>query len=444
MSRANNREKDKMRKFYTTEDDFEDKLQRLRAPFEPLELWFSSKEKISAVEDIIENVYKRGNEAICEYTEKFDNVRIPSDKIRISEDEILSAYNRTEESLKKSIGIAIENVTAYQEHIRVYQSKAIQRKGIKLQTWYQPLQRVGICVPGASAPLPSTVIMSAVPAKVAGVKEIVVMSPPRYEGTIHPLILACCYMLGINEVYRMGGAHAVAGIAIGTDSIKAVDKIVGPGNIYVQIAKKLLFGVVDIDSFAGPSEIVVLADDSANPKFVAADLLGQAEHDPGCAILITDNEELSNSVEKEVETLLKELPKSEQTRKCLDEYGAIIIADTLDSAINLVNRLSPEHLSVQTKDVENVVCKCTTAGAIFVGSYTSEALGDYVAGPSHVLPTGGTARFFSPLNVMDFIRHTSVIRYDKEALKNIYPVIRDFTEAEQLIAHQRSASVRLK
>ncbi len=433
-----------MRKIYAFENDFSEKLLQLRESFEPLELWFSSKDKISSVENIIETVYAKGDEALCEFTRKFDNVELSSDKIRVSEEEIVLAYEQLDVKLREAIRVAISNVTDYQEHIKVYQRESLRRDGVELRTWYQPIERVGICVPGASAPLPSTVIMSAVPAKVAGVNDIVVMSPPRFNGTIHPVILACCYMLGIREIYRIGGAHGVAGIAIGTNSIKAVDKIVGPGNIYVQIAKKLLFGVVDIDSFAGPSEIVVLADERANPKFVAADLLGQSEHDPGSGILVTDSEKLAISVENEIEILLKDLPRAEQTKRCLDEYGAIIIADNLDSAIAIVNRLAPEHLSIQTDDFENVLLRCTKAGAIFAGDYTSEALGDYVAGPSHVLPTGGTARFFSPLNVMDFIRHTSVIRYDKKALADVYPTIKEFTDAEQLIAHQKSARIRLE
>ncbi len=433
-----------MRKIYTNKSGFWDELSRLRAPFEPLALWISSKDKILTVENIIEQVYKRGDKALCEFTEKFDNVKLSSDNLRISKDEIAEAYDKTDETVRNSIQIAIDNVKVYQQHIKVYQQEAIKREGVELRTWYQPLNRVGVCVPGASAPLPSTVIMSAVPAIVAGVKEVVVMSPPRFEGSIHPLILACCCMLGIKEVYRIGGAQGVAGLAIGTNSIKCVDKIVGPGNIYVQIAKKLLFGVVDIDSFAGPSEIVVLADENANPKFVAVDLLGQAEHDPGSGILVTDSEKLAFSVEREIENLLSDLPRAQQIKKCLDEYGAIIIADTPELAIDIVNRLAPEHLSVQTDDVDRTLSRCVASGAIFAGHYTSEAVGDYVAGPSHVLPTGGTARFFSPLNVMDFIRHTSVIKYDKQALEKVYPVIKDFTEAEQLLAHQKSASVRLE
>jgi histidinol dehydrogenase len=303
---------------------------------------------------------------------------------------------------------------------------------------------VGICVPGASVPLPSTVIMSAVPAIVAGVKEIVVMSSPRYEQSVHPTVLACCRMLGITEVYRIGGAHAVAAMAFGTKTVKAVDKIVGPGHPVVQMAKKLLFCVVGIDSFAGPSEIVVLADEKANPRFVASDLIGQAEHDPGSGILVTPSEKLAGQVEKELDQLLSNFGRKEQAKRCLETFGALIITKDLPEAIEIVNKIAPEHLSVQTADFDADAAKCTTAGAIFLGPYTSEALGDYVAGPSHVLPTGGTARFFSPLNVMDFMRHTSMIKYTREALEKIYPAIQALTDAEMLPGHQISAKVRLE
>ncbi len=433
-----------MQKLYTYKNGFSEAFRHLRTQLEPIELWFRSKDKISAVENVIERIYHHHDDALCEFTEKFDNVRLSSDNIAVSKDELKAAYEQIERSMIDSIQLAIENVTKYQQHIKVYQQDVLKQAGVELRTWYQPIERVGICVPGASAPLPSTVIMSAVPAKVAGVKEIAIVSPPRHKGSIHPLILACCYMLDITEVYRIGGAQAVAALAIGTETIKPVHKIVGPGNIYVQLAKKILFGAVDIDSFAGPSEIVVLADEAANPKFVAADLLGQAEHDPGSGILVTDSESLAQAVEREIDNLLKELPRAEQAKRCLEEYGALIIADNIDSAIDVVNKLAPEHLSIQTENFEQTISKCKTAGAIFAGPYTSEALGDYVAGPSHVLPTGGTAKFFSPLNVMDFIRHTSVIRYDKDALAKVYPAIKNFTEAEQLIAHQKSASIRLE
>ena len=433
-----------MRRIFADDKQFESQLNEIRSRFEPLGIWFRNQEKIEAVNGIIKEVYNRGNGAVCEMTSRFDGVDLAPDGLKISGEEIEDAYKSIDIDLKSSIQIAIDNVRRYQEHIKVYQQSSLKDEGIELTTWYQPLGRIGICVPGASAALPSTVIMSAVPAQVAGVKNIVVVSPPRWNGSIHPVVLASCRMLGIEEVYRIGGSQAVAAIAIGTESIKPVDKIVGPGNIYVQLAKKLLFGVVDIDSFAGPSEIVVLAESSTNPTFAAADLIGQAEHDPGSAILITPDESLANKVEEEIESILSDFSRAEQTRRCIEEFSAIIITKDLSQAIETVNRIAPEHLSVQTQNYDADAARCTNAGAIFVGPFTSEAVGDYVAGPSHVLPTGGTARFFSPLNVMDFIRHTSVIKYSREALVKVYPAIEKLTGAEMLPGHQLSAKLRLE
>lgn len=433
-----------MQKIFADDKKFKSKLNSLRSQLEPLNIWFHNQDKIDSVNDIIKEVYNRGDRAVCEMTDKFDNVKLTSDTLKVQADEIEQAYYNLDAELRESIQLAIDNVRRYQEHIKVYQQSSLKSEGIELKTWYQPLERIGICVPGASAPLPSTVIMSSVPAQAAGVKDIVVVSPPRWNGAIHPVVLACCRMLGIDEVYRIGGAQAVAAIAIGTESIKPVDKIVGPGNIYVQLAKKLLFGVVDIDSFAGPSEIVVLADNSTNAKFAASDLIGQAEHDPGSAILVTPDELLAEKVEKEIESILADFARNKQARRCLEEFSAIIITKDLPQAIDVVNHIAPEHLSVQTKNYEQDAAKCKNAGAIFLGPFTSEAVGDYIAGPSHVLPTGGTAKFFSPLNVMDFIRHTSVIKYSKKALERMYPAIEKLTDAEMLPGHQISAKLRLE
>jgi histidinol dehydrogenase len=396
------------------------------------------------VQGVIENVSQNGDQAVCELTEKFDKVTLSPDQLRVPPDEIDRAYEHTDSTLRQAIQLSIDNVRRYQEHIKVQQPKPLKSDGTELLTRYAPMKRVGICVPGGSAPLASTVIMTAVPAQVAGVKEIVLVSPPKYHNTIHPTVLACCKMLGITEAYRIGGMQAVAALALGTQSIPAVDKIVGPGHPVVQMAKKMLYCVVGIDSFAGASEIVVLADESANPRFVASDLIGQAEHDPGSGILVTPSRALAAAVEKELDNLLANLSRKEQARRCLDQYGAIIITENLDRAIDVVNDLAPEHLSVQTKNYDADTERCITAGAIFVGPYTSEALGDYVAGPSHVLPTSGTARFFSPLNVMDFMRHTSVIKYDKNALAKVYPAIEALTDTEMLPGHKLSAKVRLE
>jgi len=428
-----------MKRILTTNGDIEREIRRLHDNFQPLDF-----KLMQIVQDVIDQVRSRGDDAVCELTAKFDKASLTPATMRVSDDELERAYRNTDETLRRAIQTAIDNVRRYQEHIRVHQQSSLNEDGVELRTRYLPLRRIGVCVPGASAPLPSPVIMSAVPAQVAGVKEVVVVSPPRHENSVHPTVLAACRMLGISEVYRIGGAQAVAALAFGTNTIPAVDKIVGPGHPVVQMAKKLLFCVVGIDSFAGPSEIVVLADDSSNPRFVASDLIGQAEHDPGSGILVTPSTALADRVEKELDDLLATFLRGRQARKCLDEYGALIVTDTLDQAIDIVNRLAPEHLSVQTQNYDADAARCTNAGAIFVGPYTSEALGDYVAGPSHVLPTGGTARFFSPLNVMDFMRHSSVIKYNRQALEKVYPAIKALTDAEMLPGHQISAKVRLE
>jgi len=428
-----------MKRFSTNCVIFEQEIRRLHDTFQPLDF-----KLMQLVQGVIDQVRREGDQAVCDLTAKFDKVVLTPESLRVGADEIESAYQKTDNTLRQAIQTAIDNVRRYQEHIKVFQQSPLTTDGVELRTRYLPLRRIGICVPGASAPLPSTVIMSAVPAQVAGVGEIVVVSPPRHNNSVHPTVLAACKMLGITEVYKMGGAQAVAALAFGTKSIPAVDKIVGPGHPVVQMAKKLLFCVVGIDSFAGPSEIVVLADEKANPRFVASDLIGQAEHDPGSGVLVTPSGELADKVEKELENLLSTFERGKQARKCLDDNGALIIAKNMDDAINVVNRLAPEHLSVQTQNYDADAARCTTAGAVFVGPYTSEALGDYVAGPSHVLPTGGTARFFSPLNVMDFIRHSSMIRYNREALEKIFPAIRALTDAEMLPGHQISAKVRLE
>lgn len=285
--------------------------------------------------------------------------------------------------------------------------------------------------------------MSIVPAKAAGVEQIAVVAPPRHNGDVHPTILAVCQELGVNEVYRIGGAHAVAALAFGTASIERVDKIVGPGGIYVQLAKKLVFGAVDIDNFAGPSEIVVIADETADPRFVAIDLLAQAEHDPGSAILLTPDRSLAQAVQQRVDQELDSLPRACGTRQSLERFSAIVMTRNLDQAIELTNELAPEHLQIQTRDAPSLAERCVNAGAIFVGEFTPEATGDYVAGPSHVLPTGGSARFFSGLSSNDFLHRTSVIRYDRRMLAAQAQAITTFARAEGLEAHARSTEIRL-
>jgi histidinol dehydrogenase len=310
---------------------------------------------------------------------------------------------------------------------------------------YTPLNRVGICVPGASAPLPSTVIMSAVPAQVAGVKEVVIISPPRCENSIHPVIQALCFELGIEEVYRIGGAHAVAALACGTETIKKVDKIVGPGNQWVQMAKKHVFGKVDIDSIAGPSEVLIIADDSADAAWVAADMLSQAEHAPGSALVLTDSQKLAQKILKELSTQVKQLDRSEQTLECLKKFSAVAVCENMDDVIAHANDFATEHLEIQCGDKsEAVVERIINAGAIFIGPYTPVAVGDYWAGPSHTLPTGSSAKFFSPLSSNDFVKSSSIIRYGEKMLKQCGDDIIRLAMVEGLDAHAKSVAIRTK
>jgi len=339
----------------------------------------------------------------------------------------------------KSIRKAIKNVRKYQTEIFIGSRKTC--RGIR----YTPIKRVGICVPGASAPLPSTVIMTAVPAQVAGVKEIAVVSPPRYKGSIHPTILAVCKELKITEVYRIGGAQAVAALAFGTETINFVDKIVGPGNRWVQMAKRKVFGSVDIDSVAGPSEVLVIADDKANPAWVAADMLSQAEHAPGSAIVFTDSQKFAENVLEELEKQVSRLGRSEETLECLKKFGAIIVFENTDEIITQANFFAPEHLEIQCGDKSRKIAdKIENAGAIFIGDYSPVAVGDYWAGPSHTLPTGRTARFFSALSANDFIKSISIIEYSKKQLAESAGDIIRLAEAEGLDAHAKSVKIRIE
>jgi len=433
-----------MRTLNDTDRNFHQQLADLRAQLLVKTLLLDSPDVFNSVQAIIQRIRSEGDAALCELTVEFDSVELKKAGIKVNASSLALADEAFTGDLRAAVDLAIANVQRYQRHIARYQDLALSRPGIELATRYRPLDRVGIYVPGGSAPLVSTLIMTAVPAQVAGVRQLAVCSPPRYHGDIHPAILAVCGMLGINEVYRIGGAQAVAAMALGTETVRPVSKIVGPGSVYVQLAKKAMFGIVDIDSFAGPSEIVVLADGSADPRFVAADLIAQAEHAPGSAILLTPTAKLPGQVARQIDRLLDRSDRAGPTRECLDRYSAIIVTETLDRAIDMVNRLAPEHLSVQTEDPDQIAQRCINAGAIFIGEFTSEAVGDYIAGPSHVLPTGGTANFFSPLNVMDFMRHTSMIKYDRTALQQVYPALKVLTNLEQLPGHLLSASVRLE
>jgi histidinol dehydrogenase len=399
---------------------------------------FDSK-KVKQLETLLNEVIKREDEAVAEYTKKFDGVKLTPEQFRISDTELKNAHKTIDKKLLKSIRQAIKNVKQYQSKIFVGNNKHFKSTGIR----YTPIKRVGICVPGASAPLPSTVIMCAVPAQVACVKEIVVVSPPKYKGSIHPVTLAVCHELGIDEVYRIGGAQAVMALAQGTKTIRNVDKIVGPGNAWVQMAKKRVLGLVGIDSIAGPSEVLIIANKKANPAWIAADMLSQAEHNPGSAVLYTDSEKLGLAVLTELKQQIGQLSRSKEAIDCLLGFGAIVVFKNMADVVNYANLFAAEHLQIQCGDKSRTIAdKINNAGAIFIGDYSPVAVGDYWAGPSHTLPTGQTAKFFSALSANDFIKATSIIEYDKKKLAESAEDIIRLAEAEGLDAHARSISIR--
>ncbi|MCX5635186.1 MAG: histidinol dehydrogenase [Planctomycetota bacterium] len=396
-----------------------------------------SEDNRQTVLNIVRDVNKRGDKAVAEYTEKFDDVKLKPQEFRIPEEDLKKAHKEIDATLLKSLRQAIENVREYQTEIFIGNKNT--HPGIR----YTPIKRVGLCVPGASAPLPSTVIMTAVPAQVAGVKEIAVVSPPRYKGSIHPVILAVCYELGIKEVYRIGGAQAVAALGCGTEKIHKVDKIVGPGNKWVQTAKLIVFGYVGIDSVAGPSEVLIIASDNANPAWVAADMLSQAEHDPGSAVVFTDSKQLAEKIVEQLSSQVKQLDREKQTIKCLKEYSKIAVFNNMNEVISAANYFAAEHLEIQCgSESRKIADKIENAGAIFIGDYTPVAVGDYWAGPSHTLPTGQTAKFFSALSSNDFIKSTSIIEFNKKQLtENAADIIR-IAQTEGLDAHAKSIKIR--
>ncbi len=399
----------------------------------------------SRVTDIVNNVKAKGDEALFEYTEKFDGVKICADCIKVTEEEVKEAYEEVSEELLGIIRKALKNIESYHAKQRQQSWFDATPIGTILGQKVTPLEKVGVYVPGGKAVYPSSVLMNIMPAKVAGVDRIIMTTPPGKDGKVCATTLVAATEAGATEVYKVGGAQAVAALAYGTESIPKVDKIVGPGNIYVALAKKAVYGHVSIDSIAGPSEILVIADETANPRFVAADLLSQAEHDEmASAILITTSQELAEKVSEEADKFTAELSRKEIIQKSLDNYGYILVADTMEEAIAAANDIASEHLEIQTKDPYNVMTKIRNAGAIFIGEYSSEPLGDYFAGPNHVLPTNGTAKFFSPLSVDDFIKKSSIISYSKEALEPIHQDIIKFAEAEQLTAHANSIKVRFE
>ena len=399
----------------------------------------------AAVNDILLNVRTNKDEAVFKYTKDFDKADINASNIVVTKDEIEEAYTKVDPALVDVIRKSLKNIKEYHEKQKQYSWFDSKPDGTILGQKVTPLARAGVYVPGGKAAYPSSVLMNVVPAKVAGVEQIIMCTPPDHEGKVYPTTLVAANEAGVDVVYKAGGAQAIAAMAYGTESIPKVDKICGPGNIYVALAKKAVFGYVSIDSVAGPSEILVIADETANPRYVAADLLSQAEHDEmASAILITTSSELANKVSAEIDGFLKELSRSEIISKSLDNYGYILLVDVINEAVSVANDIASEHLEIVTKDPFNVMTKIKNAGAIFLGEYSSEPLGDYFAGPNHVLPTNGTAKFFSALSVDDFIKKSSIISYSREALEAIHNDIENFASAEHLTAHANSIKVRFE
>lgn len=395
------------------------------------------------VAEIVNNVREKGDQAVFEYTKKFDKWDINADTIRVTEDEIGEAFGSIEEQFVEVLRKAAANIEDF--HRKQLRNSWIDTKpdGSILGQRILPIAISGVYVPGGKAAYPSSLLMNVIPAKVAGVEKVIMTTPAGADGKVNAGTLVAAKVAGVDEIYKVGGAQAIAAMAFGTESIPKVDKITGPGNIFVALAKKACFGYVSIDSIAGPSEILVIADETANPRYVAADLLSQAEHDElASAILITTDEKLAKAVTVEIDGFLKELSRTEIIKKSLDQYGYILLADSLDDAVDAANAIASEHLEILTKDPHALMTKIRNAGAIFLGEYSSEPLGDYYAGPNHILPTNGTAKFFSPLNVDDFMKKTSIISYSREALESVHKDIELFAEKEGLTAHANSIRVR--
>ena len=397
------------------------------------------------VSEILNNVRNNGDKAVFEYTEKFDGYKYDENTIRVTEKEINEAYNNYDKELIAIMEKAFNNIKEYHEKQKQNSWISTKEDGTLLGVKVSAIEKAGVYVPGGKAAYPSSTLMCVIPALVAGVERIVMVTPANKEGKVADCTLVAAKICGVNEIYKVGGAQAIAALAYGTETIPKVDKIVGPGNIFVALAKKAVFGHVSIDSVAGPSEILVIADDTANPRYVAADLLSQAEHDQlASAILLTTSKELADKVSAEVDIFLKELSRTEIIEKSLENYGYIILCDSIDDAIDAANEIASEHLEILTKNPYETMTKIKNAGAIFLGEYSSEPLGDYFAGLNHVLPTNGTAKFFSPLSVDAFIKKTSIISYSKDALKEIHTDIERFALSEGLSAHANSIKVRFE
>lgn len=423
-----------------TEDSIKDLLKSLlkRSPI-------NYREQEDAVNNILTNVKDNGNLALFEYTEKFDKVKLTAETIKVTDEEIAEAYEQVDDELIRVIRLAMKNIKDYHEMQKEESWFDSKPDGTILGQKITPLSRVGVYVPGGKAAYPSSVLMNVIPAKVAGVDEIIMCTPPGHDGKVYPTTLVSAKEAGVDTIYKVGGAQAIGALAYGTESIPQVDKIVGPGNIFVALAKKAVFGYTGIDSVAGPSEILVLADETANPRYVAADLLSQAEHDQlASAILVTTSLEVAEKVQAEIEGFVKDLERKDIIQASLDNYGYILIAEDMDTAIDAVNAIASEHLEIVTKDPFGTMTKVRNAGAIFLGESSSEPLGDYFAGPNHVLPTNGTSRFFSPLGVDTFVKKSSIISYSRDALRNIHNEIETFAKAEGLTAHANSIKVRFE
>ena len=420
-----------------TNPNFNDKMQQLRNEHSMSDYIRTHEEIVNRVRVVVKDIAENGDKALANYTEKFDGVKLSPNEFKVTEQDMADAHANLDPELLGSIKMAIENVKQYQSEI------FIGDKNTNPRIRYNALNRVCLCIPGASAPLPSSVIMTAVPAIIAGVKEIVAVSAPRYNGNIHPTILATCYELGITEVYRVSGAQAVAAMAWGTETIEKVDKIVGPGGDYVQLAIREVFGLIDTVSFAGPSDVLIVADENAKPAWVAADILSQAEHDPGAGILVTACKELADKVLDELDTQVDQLDRSEGTAKCLEKFSAIVLLKNFDDVLEFANDFAAEHLQIQCgQKSRDVAAQIRNAGAIFIGDYTPVAVGDYWAGPSHTLPTRQTTKYFSAVTSNDFIKSSSIIEYDKQTLAQSADHIVRLATTEGLTAHANSVKIR--
>ena len=402
-------------------------------------------EQESAVKEIIDRVKDEGDAAVFDYTKRFDGAEITPENIQVTEEEIAAAYEVVDPKLLDVIRKALVNIRSFHEKQLQKSWFTSTEQGTILGQKVTPLEKVGVYVPGGKAVYPSSVLMNVLPAKAAGVREINMVTPCNKEGKVNPSVLVAAKEAGADRIFKVGGAQAIAALAFGTESNPKVDKIVGPGNIFVALAKKAVYGNVSIDSIAGPSEILVLADETANPRYVAADLLSQAEHDElASAVLITTSAELAEKVSAEVDVFLQQLSRTEIMQKSLDNFGYILLAESMAEAIDAANAVASEHMEILTKDPFQVMTKIRNAGAIFIGEYSSEPLGDYFAGPNHILPTNGTARFFSPLSVDDFVKKSSIIHYSREALEAIHKDIEQFAKCEGLTAHANSIAVRFE